>query len=89
MAFSYDYWLSEVLVYQTAFADPKQTEETLGLLVRGICWVASVTVTNHPAHRDEILVLFEQCLNIACERMGDEWFDANIEILAMHTSPPT
>jgi hypothetical protein len=87
MDFSYDYWICEVEVYRQGFRDPDTREEALGLLVRGICHLATHAARQYPQHHDEIMGVLHECVGQAQARMGEAWFFNNAQVVATHGYP--
>jgi hypothetical protein len=84
MVFTLTYWASEIEVFQKSFADQGTSEKVLGLLVRGICYLAAHTSKNNPEAAKEILKQFKDCMAIAEARMGPGWFVQNAVIISTH-----
>jgi len=88
--FTYDYWCSEIKVFQDIFSQPDRQEAVYVLALNGITLMAAHLVVEDQEHKTEVLAQYKKCLDQALALKGRDWLARHGTIISTHGKiPPT
>ena len=88
--FTYEFWCSEVLVFQGIFKRTDLLDLVYAQALNGITYLAAKTAEALPEKKDILFQQFWECFALATITKGTAWVYDHIEIAATHGEvPPT
>lgn len=85
--FTYDYWCSEVRVFRENIVLDKPDQAQV-LLLRGLCYLAGMTIREANDRRKEVNDEFVACYRLAVQIKGQPWVNKHIEVFSTHGPIP-
>lgn len=79
------YWESEVQTFRSAFSAEDVNEAQAVFLLRGLCYLPTLMLGEHPEWKTTVEVDFLACYEQAKTRMGDQWMRKHMLIISTHT----
>ena len=81
---TYNFWRSEVGLFETIFADGTASEQIHTDALKALCYIAIHTLKKQPDLRDPLAEEFQACLSIAKDRRGIPWVRSVIKAAVIH-----
>ena len=88
--FTYEFWCSEVLVFQGIFKRTDLLDLVYVHALSGITHLAAKTIEALPERKDDLIAQFRECFALAQCAKGNTWVYDHMVVAASHGEvPPT